>query len=155
MSDRVKDSNCFLKKFRAGGDQFLDRIITTDGTWFHYYDPETKHQSSQWKHAHSPAPKKTKVTKSMGKHMFIVFMDRNGMILTHAVPQGQTVNADYYSKVSKRFIVINEVGGGRSRMNNNYFHIFLLKLHVISVQSDTNNCTYCLNNYNKIHLCKL
>ena len=33
--------------------------------------------------------KKAKVTKSLGKNMFILFMDRKGMILTHAVPRGQ------------------------------------------------------------------
>jgi hypothetical protein len=51
--------------------QFLDRTITTDETWFHYYDPETKQQSSQWKNVDSPQSKKAKVTKSLGKNMFI------------------------------------------------------------------------------------
>jgi hypothetical protein len=51
--------------------QFLDRTITTDETWFHYYDPETKQQSSQWKNVDSPRSKKAKVTKSLGKNMFI------------------------------------------------------------------------------------
>ena len=51
--------------------QFLDRTITTDETWFHYYDPETKQQSSQWKNVDSPRSKKAKVTKSIGKNMFI------------------------------------------------------------------------------------
>jgi predicted RNA-binding protein with PUA-like domain len=46
----------------------LDRIITTDETWFHYYDPETKQQPSQWKNVDSPRPKKAKVTKSLGKN---------------------------------------------------------------------------------------
>ena len=31
--------------------------------------------------------------------MFIFFMDRKGVLLTHAVPSGQTVNSEYYSKV--------------------------------------------------------
>lgn len=31
-----------------------------------------------------------------------MFMDRHGMILNHAVPAGQTVNAAYYSKVVRR-----------------------------------------------------
>jgi hypothetical protein len=39
--------------------------------------------------------------------MFILSMDRKGMILTHAVPRGQTVNADYYSKVCKIIIKYN------------------------------------------------
>jgi hypothetical protein len=47
----------------------------------YYYDPETKRQSSQWKNCDSPPPKKAKI---MGKNMFILFMDRKGMLLTYA-----------------------------------------------------------------------
>jgi hypothetical protein len=41
----------------------------------------------------------------------ILFMDRKGMLLTHAVPRGQTVNSEYYSKVINIIITfeINEV----------------------------------------------
>jgi hypothetical protein len=47
----------------------------------------------------------------MGKNMFILFMDRKGMLLTHAVPHGQTVNSEYYSKVINIIITfeINEL----------------------------------------------
>ena len=65
---------------------FLDRIITVDETWLHYYDPEDKRQSCVLKAAQSPPFKKAKVTKSMGKNMFIVFLDRKGVILCHSVP---------------------------------------------------------------------
>jgi hypothetical protein len=43
--------------------------------------------------------------------MFILFMDRKGMLLTHAVPLGQTVNSKYYSKVINIIITfdINEL----------------------------------------------
>ena len=99
------------QKVNHGGIRFLDRIITTDESWFHYYDPETKQQSSQWKNCNSPPPKKAKITKSLGKNMLIPFMDRKGMLLTHAVPRGQTVNSEYYSKVINIIITfeINEL----------------------------------------------
>ena len=100
MERRVKDSTSFLRRFAKEGDHFLNRIITTDETWLFYYDPETKQQSSQWKSCDSPPPKKASMSKSMGKHMFIVFFDINGVLLSHAVPKGQSVNAAYYSKVS-------------------------------------------------------
>ena len=57
MTNRTKASRQFLRKFSQSGIGFLDRIITTDETWFHYYDPETKQQSSQWKNVDSPWPK--------------------------------------------------------------------------------------------------
>jgi len=37
---------------------FLSKIITGDGSWCYGYDPETQQQSSQWKSASSPRPKK-------------------------------------------------------------------------------------------------
>lgn len=98
---RVKSSRKFVSRCMAD-DTFLSRIITTDETWVHYYEPESKRQSSIWKHLDSPPPKKAKVVKSLGKVMCIMFMDISGMLLVHMVPSGQTVNANYYSKVSKK-----------------------------------------------------
>ena len=45
-------------------------------------------------------PKKFKCSRSTKKQMFNMFFDIHGVILSHAVPQGQTVTANYYSKVS-------------------------------------------------------
>jgi histone-lysine N-methyltransferase SETMAR len=67
LTKRVELSKQFIKKVNRGGIRFLDRIITTDESWFHYYDPETKQQSSQWKNCNSPLPKKAKITKSLGR----------------------------------------------------------------------------------------
>ena len=39
----------------------------------HYYDPETKQQTMQWKHASSPNPLKFKMQASAGKIMCTVF----------------------------------------------------------------------------------
>ena len=98
---RVHESNNFLRRWRREGDAFLDRIITVDETWLYHYDPETKQQSSQWKSQSSPPPKKAKVSRSTGKHMFIIFFDSQGVVLSHAVPVGKTVTASYYSKVTQ------------------------------------------------------
>lgn len=95
---RVACSTEFLRRFEREGEQFLDKIITVDETWIHHYDPETKLESSVWKTPRSPAPKKARVQRSMGKEMFIYFMDRRGMILEHKVKDGCTVNAEYYGK---------------------------------------------------------
>ena len=99
---RISCSKEFLRRLRSGQEEFLNRIITTADTWLHYYDPEGKPESGVWKTPGTPPPKKAKVSRSAGKNMFIMFMYRNGMLLTHAVPTGQTVNAAYYSKVVRR-----------------------------------------------------
>ena len=70
-----------------------------DESWIYCYDQETKRQSSQWKHAGSPRPKKARQSKSTHKHLMIPFFDSTGMIYMHWVPTGQTVNKEYYVEV--------------------------------------------------------
>ena len=45
-----------------------------DESWIYCYDPETKRQSSQWKHARSPRPKKARQSKSTHKLLMIPFL---------------------------------------------------------------------------------
>ena len=45
----------------------LDALVTCDESWIYCYDPETKRQSSHWKHAGSPRPQKPKQSKSTHK----------------------------------------------------------------------------------------
>lgn len=99
-AQRVTSSSEFLRRYDAEGDEFLDRIVTLDETWLWYYDPETKADSSVWKTPGTPPPKKARVSRSGGKLMCVFFMDRHGMLLVHRVPEGRTINAQYYSKVN-------------------------------------------------------
>ena len=52
----------------------LDTLVTCDESWIYCYDPETMRQSSQWKHAGSPRPKKARQTKSTHKLLMILFL---------------------------------------------------------------------------------
>ena len=81
----------------------LDALVTCDEKWIYCYDPETKRQSSQWKHAGSPRPKKARQSKSTHKLLMIPFFDSIGMIYMHWVPTGQTVNKEYYVEVLREF----------------------------------------------------
>ena len=49
--------------------EFIKTIITGDETRVYGYDPETKFQSSQWKHPESPRPKKARQVRSNVKVM--------------------------------------------------------------------------------------
>ena len=76
----------------------LDALVTCDESWMYSYDPETKRQSSQWKHAGSPRPKKARQ-----KLMTIPFFDSIGIIYLHWVPTGQTLNKEYHVEVLREF----------------------------------------------------
>ena len=83
--------------------QVLDAQVTCDESWIYCYDPETKRQSSQWKHAGSPRPKKARQSKSTQKLMMIPFFDSMGIIYIHWVPTRITVNKEYYIEVLREF----------------------------------------------------
>ena len=72
-----------------------------DETWIHHYDPETKEQSKEWKHAGSPRPKKFLVQKSAGTVFASLFWDKDGIIMSDYLEQGKTVTGAL-------FYIINE-----------------------------------------------
>jgi len=70
-----------------------------DETWLNPYDPETKQQSTEWRHISSPRPKKFRVQKSAGKVLTFIFWDQDGILLNDYLPKDQTINAEYYSSL--------------------------------------------------------
>jgi len=79
----------------------MGQIITGDETCVYRYDLETKRQSLQWKSAESPRPKKARQVRSKVKVMLIVFFDMEDIVHYEYVPQGQTVNQQFYLHVLK------------------------------------------------------
>ncbi|UYV74621.1 hypothetical protein LAZ67_12000310 [Cordylochernes scorpioides] len=77
----------------------LQRVITGDEAWVYGYDVETKAQSSQWKLPHAPRPKKARQVRSNVKVLLTVFFDCRGVVHHEFLPQGRTVNKEYYLQV--------------------------------------------------------
>ena len=59
QKERRHDSREMVKLINSD-PAVLDALVTYDESWIYCYDPETKRQSSQWKHAGSPRPKKAR-----------------------------------------------------------------------------------------------
>ena len=78
---------------------FLNTVITGDESWVYGYDPETKAQSSQWRHPSSPRPKKAGQVRSNVKILLTVFSDSSGVLHHEYAPQDQTVTKEYYEGV--------------------------------------------------------
>jgi len=69
-------------------------------TWLYHYGPETKQQSMEWRRSGSPRHKKCRVQKSAGNVVAsIFFLDQEGILLIDFLPEGQTINAEYYSSL--------------------------------------------------------
>lgn len=79
----------------------LQRVITGDESWVYGYDVETKAQSSQWKLPHEPRPKKARQVRSNVKVLLTVFFDCRGVVHHEFLPQGRTVNKEYYLQVMR------------------------------------------------------
>ena len=73
-----------------------------DESWIYCYDPETKRQSSRWKHAGSPSLKKARKSNPP-QLLMIPFFNSTGMIYMHWVRTGRTVNKEYYVEVLREF----------------------------------------------------
>ena len=84
--------------------EFLNIVTTGDESWVYGYDPETKVQSSQWKHATSPRPKKARHARSNVKAMLTVLFYSRGVVHHKYAPQGQNINKEYYLEVLRRFL---------------------------------------------------
>ena len=86
---RCHDSREMVKLINSDS-AVLDALLSSDERWIYCYDPVTKIQSSQRKHAGSPRPKKARQSKSTHKLLMIPFFDSTGMIYMHWVPTGQS-----------------------------------------------------------------
>ncbi|UYV77400.1 CSNK1A1 [Cordylochernes scorpioides] len=77
----------------------LQRVITGDEAWVYGYDVETNAQSYQWKLPHEPRPKKARRVRSNVKVLLTIFFDCSGVVHHEFLPQGRTVNKEYYLQV--------------------------------------------------------
>jgi len=96
---RCRSSEQLLEFFRRDPNDFLSRLVTTDETWLYHYDQKTKQQSMEWRHSGSPRPKNFRVQKSAGKVLASIFWDQDGILLIDYLPNGQTINTEYYSSL--------------------------------------------------------
>ena len=102
-SEKMRKTLSWWSSWSIDDPGILDALVTYDESWIYCYDPQTKRQSSQLKHADSPRPKKARQSKSTHKPLMIPFFDSTGMIYMLWVPTGQTVNKEYYGEVLREF----------------------------------------------------
>ena len=99
---RVNTSSVLLSRYNVNPENFLSRVVTGDETWVYYYDPPSKLESMEWKHAGSPRTKKFKVSRTTKKVMATVFWDTDGVIHIDYLPRGTTMNGQYYADLLVR-----------------------------------------------------
>ena len=99
--DRVASCQDIIAMANADKKLFYE-ITTGDENWCFAYDPETKLQSCEWDGETSARPKKLKFQRSCIKNMLIIIFDVHGVVRKEFVPEGKTVNAEFYIGVMNR-----------------------------------------------------
>lgn len=88
---------------RANSDPtFMKRIITGDETWVYEFDMQTSQQASEWRFDKEPKPKRPRQSRSKIKVLLTVFFDYRGVVHSEFLPEGQTINKQYYLGVMRR-----------------------------------------------------
>jgi histone-lysine N-methyltransferase SETMAR len=98
--ERIRVCSDLIAAVHRRSKVMLDAIVTMDETMVSYHTPETKKQSKQW----IPGPLKAQVHASRTKQIVVAFFDSRGIIYTHIVPRGATINATYTIKVLATFL---------------------------------------------------
>lgn len=96
---RVECSRQLLGLAAAEGPLFLQKLVTGDESWFHYYDPDSRRDSMEWRHPGEAPPTKPRAVRSAGKRMATVFWDIEGILLLKWLPEGESINSKYYCEV--------------------------------------------------------
>jgi hypothetical protein len=101
--DRITSCQDIIAKADAHKNIF-HKIIAGDEIWCFAYNPETKRQISERVSQTVPRPKKLKFQRSRIKTMLIIFFDSQGVVHKEFVPEGKTVNAEFYIGVMDRLL---------------------------------------------------
>lgn len=101
---RVDIAKRLHKRYENEGENFINRIIAIDETWIRSYEPELKRQSSEWHTPASPRPIKFRRKQGNLKMMMIFAYDNHGILTANRVPEGQTVNKEYYRAFLMKYL---------------------------------------------------
>ena len=99
---RLEVTTHLLSRFDSEGQDFLSRIVAIDETGVRSYEPELKRQSAEWYTPSSPRPAKYRRTQSKFKMLMIFAYDRHGILISHKVESGKSINGKYYEEYIKK-----------------------------------------------------
>ncbi|XP_076801747.1 uncharacterized protein LOC143446129 [Clavelina lepadiformis] len=105
-ADGATEGNCPGRAELSNHDpEFMKTIITGDETWVYGYDPQTRFQSSQWKHVEYQRPKKAQQVCTDVELLMSCLFDSCVIVHDKYSPEDQ----EYYFEVLCRLLERNFV----------------------------------------------
>ena len=103
-----------LQESEVNLGNFFDSIVTGDEFWIYYYDPLGQLEAKVWKRLGEQTSTRLRQERSAGKIMMIIFLDKDGVLLTEYLPRGTSINGSCYALIIERLrSVIVEKGHGK------------------------------------------
>lgn len=121
--ERVRCSQEFLRNFAQNSGQRLSDIVTGDEKWFYYFQTPQKVQNKAWIGAGDERPTVLRPSFRSRKEMFVIFVSNSGPVSVIMVPNGQNVNASFYSGVVLPHVVATLHTTQPSRVNTGRIHL--------------------------------
>jgi histone-lysine N-methyltransferase SETMAR len=86
-----------LKLWKSYGARVVDRIITGDETYVHYYDAPTRSESKVWIFEDETPPEVVKRGRTVGKVLYAVFFRCSGLVQAIKLEGQKSVTALWYT----------------------------------------------------------
>ena len=112
----------------------LKKFMTSIESCVYGYDIDIKGQSSPCKRQEEPRPKKVHQVRSNVSVLLTVFFDYNCVVYYEFLPQGRTVNKEYYREVKSRLREEILISTPDNR--------FLIKFSFLSIESKSSKKHY-------------
>jgi len=112
-----------LENFRRDPNDFLSRLVTVDEAWLYHYRTRRR-SNNQWSGgitAH-PTLKYSKCKIPLENFSTGFFGDEDGILVIDYLPNGQTINAEYYSSL---LVQLKEILKEKRRGNVTKLVLFL------------------------------
>jgi hypothetical protein len=100
---KIKSHLAKILSIADADKNLFNQIITGDETCF-AYSPETKRQCSEWVGGTFSRPKKLKFQMPRIQAMLTIFFDSRSAVHKEFVPEGKTVNTEFYKGVMDRLL---------------------------------------------------
>ena len=94
---RVDWCHTMLKKFKNGKAKDVYNIVTDDGTWLYYYEPETKRQSTVCRFPDDEPRTKVRKSRSGRIKIIVSFFSITGNLTTVPLENQRTVTAEWHT----------------------------------------------------------
>jgi hypothetical protein len=120
-TQRIASALIFLKQYHKDSNEFLNHIVqvTGDETWVSFVNVETKEQSKQWRHTHSPKKPKKKLKQTLSACQkadgnCFLGQDKKGLVMQF-MQQGTKIMSEVYCETLKK---LHRAGNSEQKARN-------------------------------------